>query len=489
MLITGATGLVGQYLLKDLFDHGQRLAVIARPGKRMTSLERIEAIMHRWEAETDRRWPRPVILEGDISCPQLKLSPEQQAWVHAHCDRIIHSAATLQFHGPSRQSEPWATNVQGTRNVLQFAATAEIPEFHYVSTAYVSGRSEKVIYEDDFDRNQTFRNDYERSKFESEKLVRESDQFESKTIYRPAVIVGDSQTGYTSSYHGLFTYLRFMATHVPAEEIGANGKRHTPIHLPIEGNEPRNLVPVDWVSRVICRILCNPEAHNRTFHLVPDQLSTARQIIDSCCEYFNSTGVVYGSPLDEVASQSQFAVKFFENLRVYDDYFKSDPVFDATNLKAFCEDLVCPEIDGQTIHRFLDFGISGNWGKRKTNPPRVEPWITNTRNVIQAAVERLDNELGCLQATCFGVDVFGPGGGQWQIHIHPPAEVSCRSGLPAGGDLILEFGHDNMELGSTGKTKSSPPPVIADSTSSWMQFLRPRLRPERASSRPFQLNT
>jgi hypothetical protein len=373
--------------------------------------------------------------------------------------------------------------------VLHFAANAGITEFHYLSTAYISGLSDSVVYEDDFDRNQTFRNDYERSKFESEKLVRESDQFESTTIYRPAVIVGDSQTGYTSSYHGLFTYLRFMATHVPAEEIGVNGKRHTPIHLPIDGNEPRNLVPVDWVSKVICRIFCNPEAHNRTFHLVPDRLSTARQIIDSCCEYFNSTGVVYGSSLGDLHAPGQFAVKFFENLRVYDDYFKSDPLFDATNLKSFCDDLVCPEIDKQTIHRFLDFGISGNWGKRKVNPPQVEPWIQSNRKLIREAVDRLSNELGTLQATRFGVDVFGTGGGQWQFLISADAEVSCRSGLPESGNLILELGRDNMDQGSHGKVTSSGPLDLADSISSWMQILRPILQPKRVSPRPFQLNT
>jgi len=192
-----------------------------------------------------------------------------------------------------RKQEPWRTNLGGTENVLEFAAATSIAHLHYVSTAYVCGVRDTVVMESELDVDQTFRNDYESSKFDAEKLVAAAEHFETKTIYRPAVIVGDSQTGFTSTYHGMFLYLRLLSTLIPLQQKDENGIYQTPIKLPMNGDEPRNLVPVDWVSSVICHLVKTKSAHGRTFHLVPDECSTTRMFVDACCEYFNSGGVEY----------------------------------------------------------------------------------------------------------------------------------------------------------------------------------------------------
>ena len=204
IFLTGGTGLVGQFLVKDLLLKKQKLALLVRAGRKLSATERIESILQRWENEVGYPLPRPVVLEGDLTNDRLSLSDEQVKWVSKYCDRIIHNAAVLTFNGNSPNDEPWLTNLQGTRNVLEFAANSQIEQMHYVSTAYVSGISEQVFCETDFDQGQEFRNDYERSKFQAEKLVREATGFTSTTIYRPTVIAGDSQTGFTPSFHGIY---------------------------------------------------------------------------------------------------------------------------------------------------------------------------------------------------------------------------------------------------------------------------------------------
>ena len=69
VLLTGGTGLVGQYLLKDFLSSNTLLAVLVRPSKKLEARERIEATMQRWEKKLDRHLPRPVILVGNINEP------------------------------------------------------------------------------------------------------------------------------------------------------------------------------------------------------------------------------------------------------------------------------------------------------------------------------------------------------------------------------------------------------------------------------------
>ena len=81
VLLTGGTGLVGQYLLKDFLASNTLLAVLVRPGKKLDARERIEAAMQRWEKKLDRHLPRPVILVGNINEPMLGPSDHDQCWV------------------------------------------------------------------------------------------------------------------------------------------------------------------------------------------------------------------------------------------------------------------------------------------------------------------------------------------------------------------------------------------------------------------------
>ncbi len=441
VLLTGATGLVGQYLIKDLLLAGQRLAVIVRPARRLDVGQRVELILRRWEAELECLLPRPVVLQGDVSEPDLGLSPADAQWVKTHCHRVIHNAAILQFDGADREAEPWRTNLGGTRHVLKLLGEMEsLREFHYVSTAYVCGQREDLVCEADLDLGQEFRNDYERSKFESEKLVRSLEGSFSTTIYRPAVIVGDSKTGFTSTYHGLYMYLRLLATLVPEQKRNAEGVIETPIRLPMQGDEPRNLVPVDWVSQVMTRLFLDPESHGLTFHLVPDTFVTARKVIEAGYEYFNSTGVVFCGPSDVRSKDNEFSAKYFENVKTYESYETSDPTFDFSNLKKFVSDLPCPEITQEVILKFMDFGVRDRWGKSRPKSPADVDWIGGQSDAILRAVADVASDDFCI-----GIDLLGPGGGQWALQ-QKAGEVSLDRGCPSMPSVLQWVTDESGEM-------------------------------------------
>ena len=440
-LLTGATGLLGRYLMRDLLLQQQRLVVLVRSTKKQQARERVEEILQFFEAELGHRLARPVILAGDVCQPNLGLASKQVRWVNDYCNQIIHSAAILDFHGTDRQQEPWRTNLGGTQNVLKFAQDVAIENFHYVSTAYVCGEQTGLVTETELAPPKTFRNDYERSKFEAETSVHAATGFASKTIYRPAVIIGDSQTGYTSTYHGLFLYLRLLAMLVPMQQRNADGQIETQIELPMDGDEPRNLVPIDWVSNVITHLVLTPEAHGRTYHLTPDQCTTVREFLDYCYSYFNSTGVKFAGADAEVSADNEFAKTFFENAEIYSSYFTSDPSFCKANVKQFAGHLPCPRVDEAMIVRFLEFGKQNNWGKRRAKPVKVKRWIDSHLTEIALAAQKVLAALSIDSdhpSFCLGLDVTGPGGGQWRL-TREQGNFDVSPGLPGDDSPVLRL--------------------------------------------------
>ena len=293
-LLTGATGLLGRYLMRDLLLKGHRLAVLVRPCDRRQARERLEQILQMWEVELGQRLPRPVLLAGDIRQPDLGLSKKQIGWGRQLLQSADSCRSGFEFSQPIPKMRAMAyqfgryptRTCVGPRNLPSRIFTTCPPPTSAVNRTRPCGKTSWMLVKN-FATTTSVANSRQRNSSTP------CDGFRSKTIYRPAVIVGDSETGYTSSYHGLFLYLRLMAMLVPLQQRNADGIIETPIKLPYTGDESRNLVPIDWVSRAICHLVETPEAHNRTYHLTPDHCASPREVIDYCYEYFHSDGVEF----------------------------------------------------------------------------------------------------------------------------------------------------------------------------------------------------
>lgn len=437
-LLTGATGLVGRYLVRDLLLNGHNLAVVVRPSRKAAPRERMEQILQHWEEELGRSLPRPIVLSGDIAEPHFGLSDEDQAWVKKNTNTIIHSAAILEFYGEDRNGEPWRTNLGGTRNMINLCRDLEIHDINYISTAYVAGMQTEPAMENALDVGQKFRNDYEESKFLAEQEVRAIDFAEHVTVYRPAVISGDSVTGYTNTYHGIYLYLRLMAVMIPSIPPGEDGFRHTPIRLRFTGDERRNVIPVDWISAVTVRLFETPEARGGTYHMAPEDPMIARDMINWCGEYFKSTGVEFRGtdfvpePMSREDNEDQWMFErlVMENMGTYEPYESTDNTFDMTEMKRFAGDIVCPPIDKTVIQRYIEFGEEDRWGKRRPPALKNEVWA-------ESLFTGLTTDLDSAAGEVLGLDIQGNGGSQWTLRFGDAAECSISRGLPAEETQIL----------------------------------------------------
>ncbi len=371
VLLTGGTGLLGRYLLRDLADHGVSVAMLVRPSRRMTAEERVDAILATWESQLGRELPRPHVIEGDLAESDLGLDQYSRDWLVDHCDTVLHNAASLTFHATDPAGEPWRTNVQGTHNILELCRDAGIRDVHYVSTAYVCGLRSDRVSESDLDVGQEPGNDYERSKIAAETMIREADFISPATIFRPSIIVGDSRSGFTTTFHGFYAALRLAHTLLNSSAVDNNGR---PTRLTLSGSERKNLVSVDWVSAAIAGILVQPEHHGRTFHLTsPSPVTTLvmrdvlEELIDNCENRFVGSG-----PLKDPSLIERL---FYEQMQVYDSYWRDDPVFDASNTVAALPELPCPEIDHELLVRLSRAAIDMGFRWRERVPSEETPAI------------------------------------------------------------------------------------------------------------------
>ncbi len=275
-LLTGATGLLGSYLLRDFLLAGRHVAVLVRPAKRESARQRVESLLRHWEVMLEEPLPRPVVLEGDLGDADLGLDNRTLRWIERNCESVFHNAASLVFRGDDPAGEPYQSNVEGTRRMLELCRCTGVRQFHHVSTAYVCGLREGRILESDVDVGQTPGNVYEKTKLEAELMVRAAAQgkgswLDRATIYRPSIIVGDSETGYTTTYHGFYAPLKLAHTMASKVSVGTTGGDMLVSALGIKERDRKNFVPVDWVAAVMSHIHGRPEFHGATYHVTSPQ--------------------------------------------------------------------------------------------------------------------------------------------------------------------------------------------------------------------------
>lgn len=151
---------------------------------------------------------RIELVEGDIIARDLGL--DGATHIASDLVEVWHLAAIYDLS--VEREAAMAVNVDGTRNVADLAERADgLSRFNYVSTCYVSGRHVGAFGEDDLDVGQRFSNFYEETKYLAEvEIQTRRDAGMPTTIYRPAVVVGDSTDGATQKYDGPYYILQLM---------------------------------------------------------------------------------------------------------------------------------------------------------------------------------------------------------------------------------------------------------------------------------------
>ena len=263
--VTGATGFIGRHLVEELLKREGDIHVLVREGSR----EKLDELMRRWDCDPARI--KPVV--GDLAEERLGVSDEDLDALKGNVDHFFHLAAIYDMTADDERNEQ--LNVGGTRNAVALANAVGAGCLHHVSSIAAAGVHEGLFREDMFDEGQDLPSAYHRTKFESEKIAREQSEIPWR-VYRPAIVVGHSQTGEMDKVDGPYYFFKLLQK-----------LRHAlPEWFPLAGPElgHTNIVPVDFVSAALDHIAHKPDLDGQAFHLTNPRRQRSGEVLNIFAE-------------------------------------------------------------------------------------------------------------------------------------------------------------------------------------------------------------
>ncbi|WP_078381709.1 SDR family oxidoreductase [Sutcliffiella halmapala] len=266
IFLTGATGFLGGRLIRNLLEDGHTVYILARNLDKANTLK--ENLPFSLQGSVN-------ILQGDIVQPNFGFPKRIVEQLMNKIDIFYHLAALVKFDHDLRDTL-MEMNYQGTKEALKVAENIGADKFIHVSTAYtvgVSNQGEEKLY----DLNQGFNNPYEESKALAEHEVFRYQDKMDVSIFRPAIIVGDSKTGEADSAFTLYGFMRGLELFKRRLERKASMEK---VHLVGSKNGTSNLVPVDYVADILT-IAATEAKKNTIYNVINPAPPTNREILNT----------------------------------------------------------------------------------------------------------------------------------------------------------------------------------------------------------------
>jgi amino acid adenylation domain-containing protein/thioester reductase-like protein len=256
ILLTGATGFLGAYLLHELLARTSAdIYCLVRADDEAQARERLQTALARFDLGDESAAPRIVPVLGDLAETRLGLTDERFQALAESIDVVYHNGAWVNFIYPYAMLKQ--ANVGGTEEVLRLACRAKLKPVHYVSTLSVFPGNRwaegSVVESFRVDLGSGVRGGYAQSKWVAERLVAlAAERGVPVTIHRPGRVTGDSRTGATYETAGLENLNSLLS-------LGVIPRVDWPTTL--------DIVPVDYVARAIVELASRPGSLGQAFHL------------------------------------------------------------------------------------------------------------------------------------------------------------------------------------------------------------------------------
>ena len=248
--VTGATGFIGKRLVKRLLE---RKGAVVHFLIREESADKVADLRSFWGVGPARAVP----VFGDLTAKKLGVAADDVKKLKGQIDHFYHLAAVYDL--AADEETQVAVNIEGTRNTVDLAKAIDAGHFHHVSSIAAAGLYEGVFREDMFVEAEGLDHPYFQTKHESEKIVRQDCKV-PWTVYRPAMVVGDSQTGEMDKIDGPYYFFKLIQ----------RLRQLLPPWMPTVGLEGGrvNIVPVDFVVNALNVISHQKDIGKKCFHLV-----------------------------------------------------------------------------------------------------------------------------------------------------------------------------------------------------------------------------
>lgn len=365
ILMSGGTGFLMSRLAKRFLEEGNRVIFFARPSEKSAE-ERMQNQLGDFKRD---QW-RAVV--GDITKSLWGIKKNDLEALKGEVTEVWHGAALVSFDSRKKELAK-TTNIEGTRNALEVAAYLDAP-LHYISTAYIAREDSRHRAYETPKCRVNLRNIYEETKCDAELLIHQWQEVGKgkAAIYRPAILIGDSQTGEAQGFSGYYTVAHFFM------ELKA---RRWILFIPYVWRARLNLIPVNWAIDLIAQICRHPEALGKIFHITNPHPPLLRFLFRHGITYFHLKHI-YLLPMP--AALLRLSAIFFDHLFAlipirslrhmrkqllfYLPYFAGEPFFLQTNVKKILrKDVLFPPITKKILDRCLNYAIAHNFGEHGKN--------------------------------------------------------------------------------------------------------------------------
>lgn len=287
IFLTGFPGFIAERLVARLARPGVQFFLLVEPRfveKAMRAAERIAAYTH-------SPLENFALIEGDITAENLGIPAEDLDSIRSETTDIFHLAAVYDL--AVEKDLAHRVNLEGTRNVNELCKhLPHLRRYNYVSTCYVAGRREGRILESELEHDAGFRNYYEETKYLAEKEVEALKLTLPVTIYRPSVVVGDSETGETAKYDGIYYLIHYLRKAPEMLRLVNVGNRRVRL----------NLVPVDFVVDAIAELSRDENAVGKTVAIADPHPLTTAELFDVLAGEMTGKASAYTPPAALVQS-------------------------------------------------------------------------------------------------------------------------------------------------------------------------------------------
>ncbi len=371
ILLTGATGFLGAFLLDELLRSTQaNIYCLIRCSSLEVGQQKLRHNLARYALNDAACSSRVIPVLGDLSHPLLGLSPEQFRQLAGQIDLIYHNGAFVNLIYPYAALRD--ANVLGTQEILRLASQVKVKPVHFISTLDVFQSAHHAQLEvlselDEFPEHIEPGSGYAKSKWVAEKLVKAAHERGIPTcIYRPGMIIGHSQTGFSNTQDLVGRLIKGLIQLERAPQLSL--KMH--------------LTPVDYVSQAIVSLSQQQKSWGKAFHLTNAQALTLAQLVQyiqslgyplQSAEYEQWQTALVGLDVSEENALSPLMPLFTTKSEFYSSYLEV-----LTLEKVSCQNVLaglaetrvcCPVLDTNLLNTYFSYFIESGFLTRPQQQP------------------------------------------------------------------------------------------------------------------------
>jgi thioester reductase-like protein len=345
IFLTGFPGFIAGRLVQELATPGTRFMLLVQPD----FLSRAREDVARISEKTGIPASHFRILQGDITQPDLGMSQADLAAARAQATNIFHLAAIYDL--AVARELAMRVNVEGTRNVNRFAQEVTgLRRYHYVSTCYVAGLREGRILETELKHDAGFRNYYEETKYLAEVEVGALKSSLPVTIHRPSVVCGDSRTGETAKYDGIYYLIHYLLKWPRLLTLFNIGNLEVRL----------NLVPVDFVVAGMAALAHDERSIGQTVQLADPNPLTTHELFEAIAQAMAHRGsrITIPAPLVHQSLKLPLSPQISGMPHAAVPYFFLDQSYDTTRARELLEPygVRCPPFPDY-VQALVDFAM------------------------------------------------------------------------------------------------------------------------------------